>query len=271
MTLKKELTEKLKLLGLSPKRSLGQNFLINQHVIEKIINTVKEYQPKKIVEVGPGLGALTDELLPLSLNLDLVELDRGLAHYWRTKNLTVHEIDALKLDWSSLALPPGTLLVSNLPYQIASSLTIDRSIEPAGIDFMILMFQKEVAARITARPRSSSYGLLSVIAQTFWDLWPLVDVSPSSFYPAPKVASRVLVFKRKPLLNQQPLQQPASYLQFVKKSFGQRRKKLLSNLPEFQEKLRFHFANMNLSENIRAEELTFEQFMTLYGLLWPFS
>ena len=128
-TLKARLQE----LEISPKRSLGQNFLIGDHVIEKIIAEVRATHSKHIIEVGPGLGALTEELVKLDLPIQLIELDRAFSQFWRDKGLELIEGDALKIDWSQWSLPDKTVLVSNLPYQIGASLVIERSLQPLEI------------------------------------------------------------------------------------------------------------------------------------------
>lgn len=146
MTRKELILQRLRELGAEPKRSLGQNFLVAEHVIEKILNAVKLTPSSALIEVGPGLGALTEGLAELGRPMKVVELDSRFAAVWRSRGLEVIEEDALALEWKTLNLASDTLLVSNLPYQISSSLVIERSIDPAGVAKMILMFQKEVAS-----------------------------------------------------------------------------------------------------------------------------
>ena len=157
---KDELTARMQSLGIEPKRSLGQNFLISERVVAKIIETVERLGKARpaLIEVGPGLGSLTESLLTLEKPLTLLELDKSLARFWRERGGDVMEGDALKLDWRTLNLPQGTLFVSNLPYQISSSLVVERSVEPAGIEVMILMFQKEVAQRTRRADRHQLQG-----------------------------------------------------------------------------------------------------------------
>lgn len=276
--IKEKLLSRLSDLGAEgPKRSLGQNFLISENVIEKIIKAVGRYVSNDIVEVGPGLGSLTDELIGLGKPLTLIELDRKFVHYWDTraeleKQVKVIEGDALRIDWSEMTPNKNTLLVSNLPYQISSSLLIDRSLEPANFSTMILMFQKEVAQRITSENRSKEYGLLSVIAQNFWKIDLLCECSPKDYYPAPNVSSRVLVFRIKE--DALELEKRADFLKFVKAAFSHRRKHLYSNLkgqyfssrnlPE--ELLQSAFEKAEISAKARAEELTPEKFRELFLL-----
>lgn len=263
---KDKVIRRLQQLGISPKRSLGQNFLIGQTVIDRIIGRVKHLKPLSLVEVGPGLGALTTELIKLQLPLMVIELDRVFAQEWRGQGLVVKEGDALVMNWREWNLD-SVCLVSNLPYQISSSLVIDRSIDPCGVSSMVLMFQKEVAQRIMSQPKTKSYGLLTVIAQTFWDIDFLLEAGPNEFYPPPQVASRVLCFKRKESV--QPLGE--RYLHFVKAGFSQRRKLLLSNLePVYKESQsnraawEVQLAARGYSSTVRAEEVSVQNWIELY-------
>lgn len=259
-------------LGASPKRSLGQNFLVSERAIERILLAVRGLNPSSLVEVGPGLGALTESLKGFAVPLQLIELDHLFCQYWEKQGLSVVEADALKLNWSALELPEGSCLVSNLPYQIAASLVVDRSLGPVSLSSMVLMFQKEVAQRLVASPSTKEYGFLSVVAQSFWHLEFLLEAAPNEFYPAPKVASRVMVFKRfkdSPV----PVDLAAGFLQFLKASFSHRRKRLMKNLlskssefginPGGWEKL---FDELQLDRMVRAEELSPAQHQELYLL-----
>ena len=176
--------------------------------------------------------------------------------------------DALQIEWG---FARGRLLVSNLPYQISSSLVIERSLDSEPLVGMILMFQKEVAQRIAAEASNKEYGFLTVIAQNFWRIDLLCECAPRDYYPAPNVASRVLIFKN---LND-PLdsRQRNEFLKFVKAGFSHRRKLLYNNLRGQ------YFSSRNLSEDLlisafeksqispkaRAEELSPEKFRELFA------
>lgn len=260
MSLVFDLKARLQEMGIEPKKAFGQNFLVSSHVIDKIVDSVRAREFKDLIEVGPGLGALTEPLLKRGLEPRLIELDRDLVEYWRKRGLTVIDDDALKYDWNQLNLREPSLLVSNLPYQISTHIVIERCFGPAALKHMILMFQKEVAERLMAVPRTKAYGLLSVMAQLHFDMRRVADAAPKDFHPAPKVASRVLSFERKP--------DPglgAPFLKFVKAGFAFRRKFLLKNLRGVVEKSHMErlpevWSALNLSEKARAEELTPEQF-----------
>jgi 16S rRNA (adenine1518-N6/adenine1519-N6)-dimethyltransferase len=255
----KKVQERMSLLGIAPKRSLGQNFLIERAVIDKIMATVARMRPEALIEVGPGLGALTDGLLARAQPLVLLELDRLMAQHWRGQGLEVVEGDAVRADWSALARP-GTCLVSNLPYQISSTLVIDRALGPVEVQSMVLMFQKEVAQRVAAVPRTAEYGVLSVMAQTFFNIERVVEASPACFYPRPQIASRVLAFRRR--LPAPPVEGPA-FLRLVKTAFAQRRKKLINNLSCYK-MIEHVFATKGISTNIRAEEMAPSDFVELF-------
>ncbi len=269
-SMKSSLIQRLESLQISPKRSLGQNFLINSEVVEKILSSVRAWSPSMLVEVGPGAGALTDELQEMGLVLKLIELDSKFAEHWREQGLEVIEGDALKIDWKELQLSDQSVLVSNLPYQISSSLVIDRSMDRNRFEAMALMFQKEVAQRILAKPCHKDYGLLSVVSQLFWRIEKLCDVNPGSFFPPPQVASRVLLFKR----IESEIDDPELFLALLKGCFAQRRKKLITNLNAWLKSkgrntnLKEIFLNLGFSESIRAEELTPRQFRDLLRSLW---
>ncbi len=259
------LRQTMEALGLEPKRSLGQNFLISDRIIEKIILAVKGTNSASVIEVGPGLGALTRFLKAEPFHFQVIELDRKLCEYWRNLGLEVTEADALQIDWSQFNMQRPASLVSNLPYQISSSLVIDRCLDQEQMDHMVLMFQKEVAQRIRAQQKDESYGMLSVVAQTFWEIETLADASSQDFYPAPKVASRVLFFHRR---KETPIEDRRRYLKFIKGAFLHPRKLMSSNLQEAtgtpKEKILEIFKNQKLDEKIRPAQLKVSQFWSLY-------
>lgn len=255
-------------LGIHPKKSLGQNFLISEAVVEKILKAAAQNPFEQIIEIGPGLGALTVGLVELSSRqgldperLTLIELDRRLSEYWARKGLQVLNQDAMGVPWNEFVNGKATLLVSNLPYQISSSLVIDRSLGPENLNTMVLMFQKEVAERICAKPKTANFGMLSVVAQATWTIDVVAEAGSRDFYPPPKVSSRVLKFQRKCILSE-------PFLKFVKAAFAQRRKLLIKNLMSY-------FSSRNLdaqaimneigvSHTARAEELKVEDFARLF-------
>jgi 16S rRNA (adenine1518-N6/adenine1519-N6)-dimethyltransferase len=251
-------------LKVHAKRSLGQNFLVNQHIVEKILATVKGLSPKALVEIGPGLGALTEGLLKLRLPLTLIELDRRFAEDWRARGCEVLEADALQVDWLALNLPGSTVLVSNLPYQIAGRLMVEFASGPTAVTDLVLMMQREVADRVLGAPRGADYGFLSVVVQAAFAVGKVVDAGPKDFRPAPKVRSRVLHLKRRTTLDPQ-------FTAFVKTSFQNRRKFLLKNFPAAHDAMLDALRDLGYSEKARAEELSVVHYQTLFERLGPRS
>lgn len=259
-----DLKARLDEMGVEPKKALGQNFLVSRHVIGKIIDCVCSRDFASLVEIGPGLGALTEPLIAADKKPMLIELDTDLAAYWRTRSLGVFEADALRFEWDKLPLREPALLVSNLPYQISTHIVVDRCFGPLAIKWMVLMFQKEVAQRLTAQPRTKEYGLLSVLAQLHFKITKVADAAPGDFFPPPKIASRVLLFERLP---DPDLGVP--FLRFLKSAFGFRRKLLLKNLKSQVGKARMEqlpeiATNLGIDLKARAEELTPQQLVLLF-------
>lgn len=265
MSARQRLIENMQLLNIEPKKSLGQNFLISDHAISKIIESVKLKQPRFLIEIGPGLGALTFFLKDLECRKVLVEMDTVFAQFWQKAGMEVVEADALRIDWQQFDSQPGPrVLVSNLPYQISSTLVIDRSLDEKPLDRMTLMFQKEVAQRIRARQQDELYGMLSVVSQSFWKIETLLEASSQDFFPPPKVASRVLTFDS----IASPVGNKRKYFQFIKACFIHPRKFMVSNLEEAGgvSKLQASHAlnSLGFSEKVRAGELKVNDFLRLY-------
>lgn len=255
----KELMEQM---GRGSKRSLGQNFLVNTGKIEAIIDYVDQSGCTEVLEIGPGLGALTLRLIHKYPQMKLIELDNQFVDYWKQHTQNVVHVDALQLDWSTLGLSRA-ILVSNLPYQIAARIVVDRCINNQGVDKMVLMFQKEVGQRLLAKPSTEHYGLLSVMAQTYWDMETLEELGPNDFFPPPKVASRVVTFEKKPQVN---VVDHKKYLEFVKLSFSHRRKLLRSNIARLcsEDVFKHAMLEFKLNEKVRPEELSWVQYCELF-------
>ena len=214
------------------KKRFGQHFLRDQAVISRIIQAAAIEADQQVVEIGPGLGVLTDQLLPISAQLHVMEIDRDLIALLEQRtelNLTVHAGDVLKLDWNKLLPEPPYTLVANLPYNISSQVVFRLLDHRSLFRRMVLMFQREVGDRLCAEPATKDYGILSVLCQLWYDIKPVIQVPPESFNPPPKVDSIVLSFE--PL--SAPRVDPGDELFFrkvVKASFTQRRKTLRNSL-----------------------------------------
>ena len=267
MDQKQKILNRLAEMELSPKRSLGQNFLVSESVIHRILAQVRSYQPQNIIEIGPGLGSLTEGLQKLGCPLKLIELDREFAGYWKRRSahqqgaemssLEIVEGDALQFEEKEWVWGEKTLLVSNLPYQIGARVVIDRSCGPLNIQRMVLMFQKEVAQRLAAEPSTKDYGFLTVVAQAEWKIHPVTDAGSHDFYPPPRVTSRVLAFERKNHVVDD------FFVSVVKKAFSQRRKFMLKSFAAEKEMVLTVLQALGYDEKVRAEEIQVEHYIEL--------
>ncbi len=261
---RKTVKKQIEILKFTPKKFLGQNFLTNSSISEKIMSVLKQIKPQFIMEVGPGLGALTNDLMSLKIPFCVIEKDKILCRYWRDKKINVLEGDFLKFSWSR-HLISNSSLIGNLSYQMASRLLVQCCPGPLQLQSMVLMFQKEVANRILSPCGSKSYGILSVLSQCFWNIQFLLEASVNDFYPRPKVAGRVLIFQKKEGVS---LANPDGFLKFVKMCFSQRRKILLTRLKkETGTDVSDIFNKMNLPFRMRPEELSPDQFVSLFHRL----
>ena len=241
------------------KKSLGQHFLIDKTVCEKIRAVLLEEPIEQLVEVGPGAGALTEFIYKIPTHsYKAVELDTEKVNYL----LHAYPDLAGKLineDFLETAIPfeGSFVLVGNFPYNISTQIVFKVLDWKAQVPMMVGMFQKEVAERIAAKPHSKAYGILSVLAQAFYDVTYLFDVPPSAFNPPPKVDSGVIMFKRK--ANFPAMASEKSFYHIVKMAFCQRRKMLRNPLKPY-------FTAAQLEDPIftkRAENLTFEDYAAL--------
>ena len=216
------------------KKHLGQNFLHERGVIDKIVLAIDPQPGDRIVEVGPGQGALTFPLLDRHGALTAIEFDRDLlvplaAAAQAHGELTLLNADVLDVDFSALAAGARIRLVGNLPYNLSSPILFHALDHAAAIHDMHFMLQKEVVERMAAAPGSKVYGRLSVMLQAYCAVTPLFKVPPGAFRPAPKVDSAVVR-----LLPRQPseigIDDPARFAQVVRAAFGQRRKTLRNAL-----------------------------------------
>lgn len=214
------------------KKRFGQHFLHDRSIIDKIIAAAQLDSQTQVVEIGPGLGVLTDELLPRSAHVQVMEIDRDLIERLLDRddaNLTVHAGDVLKLPWREFLGHPPYTLVANLPYNISSQIVF-RLIEHRDLfQRMVLMFQREVGERLVATAGGKDYGILSVLTQLWFDMKTVTLVKPGAFTPPPKVDSIVLSFK--PLANPRvEAVDETLFKRVVKGAFTQRRKTLRNSL-----------------------------------------
>jgi 16S rRNA (adenine1518-N6/adenine1519-N6)-dimethyltransferase len=265
--------------GLGARKSLGQHFLLDLNLTGRIARAAPDLSRGTVIEVGPGPGGLTRALLAEgATNLVVVEKDRrclealaelAVAYPGR---LEVVEGDALKMDLAALG-PAPRQIVSNLPYNISTALLVRwltaLADDPAAFSALTLMFQKEVAARLVAMPRSGPYGRLSVLTQWLCAARPLFDIPPRAFTPPPKVVSSVVALTPRA----EPLA-PASLAALEKvtaAAFGQRRKMLRQSLKSLGGDTARLFEATGIAPTARAEELAVEEFCALARLIGPGS
>lgn len=241
------------------KKSLGQHFLIDKTVCEKIREVLLEQPIEQLVEVGPGAGALTEFIYKIptksykAIELDTEKVQYLLHAYPDLSGKLINE------DFLETAIPfeDSFVLVGNFPYNISTQIVFKVLDWKSQVPMMVGMFQKEVAERIAAKPHSKAYGILSVLAQAFYDVTYLFDVPPSAFNPPPKVDSGVIMFKRKEHFPSMASEK--SFYHIVKMAFGQRRKMLRNPLKPY-------FTAAQLEDSIftkRAENLSFEDYAAL--------
>lgn len=272
-----------------PRKRFGQNFLHDPGTIQRILNAVAAGPNDRLVEIGPGLGAITAGLLEAAGDLHVVELDLDLIQPLQARfdaveqpevrGLHIHHADALTFDLCGLSGPddarnrmmdgdlgardrvkPQLRLVGNLPYNISTPLIFRFIAQAECIQDMHLMLQKEVVDRITACPGSRVYGRLSVMVQTYCEAQRLFVVAPGAFRPAPKVDSAVVrLCPCRPLLH--PIRDPAHHAQIVGAAFAQRRKTLRNSLSKLVTS--DLMVSLDIDPGARAETLSVAEFARL--------
>lgn len=243
-----------------PRKRFGQNFLQNQFVIDDIVAVIGAAREDRVVEIGPGLGALTGPLSHMLNQLHVVELDRDIvaALHGRYGNVVIHEGDALKFDFSSLGA--NLRVVGNLPYNISTPLLFHLATYAAHIRDIHVMLQKEVVERMVAEPGGGEYGRLSVMLQYRFDMEKVLDVGPDAFYPQPKVDSAVVRMTPRAVI--QPVaRDEAVFARVVMAAFSQRRKTLRNTLRGNMDET--DFVALAIDPGARAETLSVSDFVRL--------
>ncbi len=246
----------------TPRKRFGQNFLVDSQTVADIIRALHPRREDVMVEIGPGLGALTRPLLQSLEHLHVVEIDRDivkrLGDEFSAKKLTIHAGDALKFDFSSLG--ENLRVAGNLPYNISTPLLFHLSRFADNIRDMHFMLQKEVVARMVAKPSTSDYGRLSVMLQYRFEMEQLFIVSAECFRPPPKVESAVvrMIPLRKPLIE---ASQEKLFAKIVSAAFSHRRKTLRNTLRNYLKP--DDYLRLEINPNLRAENLSIAQYAAI--------
>jgi 16S rRNA (adenine1518-N6/adenine1519-N6)-dimethyltransferase len=231
-----------------PRKRFGQHFLHDPRVLEKIIDALSLQPSDRVVEIGPGEGALTHLLLKQTCNVEAIEIDRDLAASLRQQGVKVREGDALEFDYS--AFPRGVRIVGNLPYNISTPLLFHLARFAERVRDMHFMLQLEVVERMVAKPSTAEYGRLSVALQVRFRMKKLFNVSKGAFRPPPKVESAVVRLE--------PLPQVLRIDEdLLRRAFSARRKTLRNALPGID------FAALGIDSGLRPENLSPEDYARL--------
>ncbi|HVW63504.1 MAG TPA: 16S rRNA (adenine(1518)-N(6)/adenine(1519)-N(6))-dimethyltransferase RsmA [Nitrosospira sp.] len=245
-----------------PRKRFGQNFLIDSGTIAEIVTAIRPDNGDLLVEIGPGLGALTRPLLRSLDHLHVVEIDRNIVERLRRQfpadKLTIHVGDALEFDFASLG--QNLRVVGNLPYNISTPLLFHLSQFAGNIRDMHFMLQKEVVERMIASPSTPDYGRLSVMLQCRFEMEQLLVVPPESFHPIPRVESAVVrLIPLKPAAVAPDREKV--FADIVSTAFSQRRKTLRNTLRSY---LNPHdYQELEIDPGARAENLSVAQFVAI--------
>mgnify|MGYP003461509651 FL=1 len=249
----------------TPRKRFGQNFLQDQSIIRNIIECINPQPEQNLIEIGPGLAALTKPLIEKLSHLEVIELDRDIVNFlqetFTPQQLTIHQGDALKFDFTLNNKP--IRVVGNLPYNISTPIMFYLSQFP-NIQNMVFMLQKEVVERICAKPNNRDYGKLTIMLQYKYKCRYLLDVPPESFYPAPKVDSAIVSLTPRTDYDWHQVDE-TKLNQVVSKAFSQRRKTISNSLKGL-------FSSEQLIEAgidplLRPENIELEKYISLSKLI----
>ena len=263
--------------GFFPKKRLGQHFLVDPNILNKVIQTAQVGKEDVVLEVGPGLGEMTLALAHRVKRVIAVEIDQKLVAILNEKtkdypNVEVVRSDILKLDFKHFFKKKGhpIKVVANLPYQISTPLLFRFIESKDAFSTFTLMIQKEVAERLAAHPGGKEYGPLSIFVQLFLDLSIRFFIKPSAFFPPPKVESAVvyMAWKEKPMIEKKDEEW---FKRVVKSCFGYRRKTLLNALKHSElplpESIESRVEGIGIAPRRRPETLTIEEYIRLADAL----
>jgi len=261
-------------LGASPRKSMGQNFLHDKNLAAWIVEKLEIEVGDRVVEIGPGLGALTEEIMRCRVSATLLEKDRAFAKYLRERfdNAAVEVIegDALEYDTRIEFLRQPVKIIGNLPYYLSSALLFHFSADPCPFNRMVFTVQKEMADRLSAVPGNKAYGSLSVIMQRNWQVSKLKTLAPSVFHPRPQVDSVVLLLTRRGPGEFEETD-PIKFPEVVKAGFSERRKQARKLLGRYgdPEMIDAALRGVSLPLTARAEDISLDQWIRIVNTLQP--
>lgn len=267
--------EILKQFDLTAKKSFGQNFIIDSTVVEKIASCAKLDENCAVIEIGPGIGALSEQLVKRAKTVIAYEIDKDLIEVLKMTlgdyaNLQVRMQDFLEIDLAALVRQlredhEKVVICSNLPYYITTSILMKIFQCEERIDTVTVMMQKEVADHFFIEPGNKDYGAINVIMQCGYEVRRIMKVSKTVFDPKPNVESAVIQFEAKD--EKVPERNRKQFYNLVKACFKQRRKSLLNNYGEYlqnREKAKENLHLADLDPSLRAEALSLSQFLALF-------
>jgi len=249
------------------KRSLGQNFLRDANIVRRIVASLHLDPTDTVIEIGPGRGALTEQLLATGAQVVAIEIDRQLVPALRVQfdsspNFSVIEADILQTDLSEVvSTATNVKLAANLPYYISTAILQKLILERHLFSKLVLMLQREVADRISAVPGNSDRGFLTVLTEAAFHTSKLMDVPPAAFTPPPKVWSSVIeLTPKQPDAGDEP-----GFRRLVSSAFEQKRKTILNNLKRFEKNAENLLSDAAIDPKRRAETLSLDEWLTLYS------
>lgn len=255
-------------------KSLGQNFLTDQGVVKDIVRSAGITDADHVVEIGPGVGTLTRELLKAARRVSVVELDEKLIpilqeEFGDQPHLQIIHADALKVDFGALAEDGPLKIVANLPYYVTTPIITHFLNSRVPFDTMTVMIQKEVAERFNAVPGTKEYGAITLLVQYYCDSELVRNVPPAAFLPRPKVESTVIRLTRRPA-PRAFVSDEAQFFKIIRQNFNMRRKTLYNSLKALgygKETIEGAFGQLGLSLKVRGETLSVAEFAALTNAL----
>tara|TARA_B100000787_G_scaffold154321_1_gene129087 strand:- start:53 stop:832 length:780 start_codon:yes stop_codon:yes gene_type:complete len=248
------------------KKKFGQNFLIDQQVIKRILDSINPNKSKSVLEIGPGLGALTIPLLSKLNHINVVEIDTDMVKFLTKEipatKITIHQEDILGVEETRFS--DYNLIIGNLPYYISTPILLKLAKIKKNDADLFFMLQKEVAERVSAKPSTKAYGRLSAILQYFFSIELLFDIPAEAFKPIPNITSSFVKFTRKNLQDLNAINDD-NYERVIKLAFQYKRKTLKNNFKGILDDS--DFSSLDIDPKMRAETLSVVNFVNIENYL----